>query len=116
MQNRRWSRLVVPGAFLALILGALPFHSVPSRAVEGHDAPAAVSWEAAFEAICAKTPEVMAMSREELQAMVAECDRLRPQIEALPETPRKVYRKRLEMTRNLLLFTLEAKEKRPGEN
>lgn len=112
MQNRRWSRLVVLGALLALILGAPPFRSLPTCAADGTDAPAA-SWEAAFEAICARTPEVMALSREELQAMVAECDRLRPQIEALPETPRKVYRKRLEMTRNLLLFTLEAKENPP---
>lgn len=113
MQNRHWSRLVVMGAFLALILGALPLRTLPARADDVTDTPTAAPWETAFEAVCAKTPEVMTLSREELLALVTECDRLRPQIEGLPETPRKVYRKRLEMTRNLLLFTLEAKENPP---
>jgi hypothetical protein len=81
-----------------------------AAAAEETGAPGRSSWEADFEAVCARTPEVMALPREELLRLAAECDRLQPQIEALAETPRKVYRKRLEMTRNLLLFALEAKE------
>lgn len=105
--SRRWYRPAARGLlFTALLAG--PAWSAPVGAAE--ETVARASWEADFEAVCARTPEVMALSREELQQLVAECDRLRPQVEALPETPRKVYRKRLEMTRNLLLFALEARE------
>lgn len=92
-------------AFLALY-GAL----LASPAFGAPDAPAA-TWEADFAAIAVETDRATTLSREELQRLVAECDRLRPIIEALPETPRKVYRRRLEMTRNLYLFALEAMDK-----
>ena len=37
--------------------------------------------------------------------------RLKPKIEALEATPRKVYLKRLQMCRNLFAYLLEGKEK-----
>jgi len=52
----------------------------------------------------------MSLSREELQLLIARCEKLKPIIEGLEETRRKVYRKRLEMCRNLLVFVLESKK------
>jgi len=94
-----WRRL----ASLVALLGVLA--AAPSSAA---------TWEDDLTAVITQTDRVMTLSPEELQRLVAECDRLRPLIEALPETPRKVYRRRLEMTRNLFLFTLDAKGKPAG--
>jgi len=94
------------------------FGSLLASPVVGAPGDPAAAWEKDFAAVAAKTDRVTVLPREELQRLLAECDRLRPIIEALPETPRKVYRRRLEMTRNLYLFALENMEKPtelPGE-
>ncbi len=67
-------------------------------------------WKGEFEAVCAGTQEAAGMSRDELKNLVARCDRLRPLIEKLDETQRKVYLKRLKMCRDLYAFVLETKE------
>jgi hypothetical protein len=54
----------------------------------------------------------MKLSQDDLKKPIAGCDRLKPAIEALEETPRKVYLKKLQMCRGLLLFVLESKEKK----
>ncbi len=102
----RYAPLLLIGLTLFASQGLAPF---AVRAANEVLAPALPAWVADFEAVCARTPEVMALAPEELQRLVAECDRLQPHIEALPESPRKVYRKRLELTRKLLIFALEAK-------
>ena len=68
------------------------------------------AWVQDFNDICAKTPDSMSLSREELQSLIARCEKLKPTIEGLEETRRKVYRKRLEMCKNLLVFVLESKQ------
>ena len=70
------------------------------------------SWKQEFEDICAKTQDAMTLSVEELKALVERCDRLKPEIEKLGETERKVYLKRLQMCRDLYAFVLESKEKK----
>ena len=96
--RRRTALAVLVGSLLAhMALGAVP-------------AALATTWEDAFAQVVAETDRAATLSREDLQRLVAECDRLRPGIEALPETPRKVYRRRLERTRELYLFALEAME------
>ncbi len=95
---------------LLLLTALLLIAPAASAGADTPEAPAPPAWQAEFDAVCAKTPDVMHLSREELQRLVAECDRLKPLVESLPESPRKVYRRRLEMSRNLFLFTLEAKE------
>jgi len=67
-------------------------------------------WQAEFAALNAKTADVTSLSADELQGLIGKCDRLKPVIEALEESPRKVYAKRLEMTRKLLVFVLESKQ------
>jgi hypothetical protein len=54
----------------------------------------------------------MAYSPEELRKLVERCDKIKPLIEKLGETERKVYLRRLEMCRELFVFTLESKEKK----
>ncbi len=71
----------------------------------------AQDWKAEFEAICARTQEAAGMTLDELKNLVNRCDELRPQIEKLDETQRKVYMKRLKMCRDLYAFVLETKEK-----
>ena len=67
-------------------------------------------WVQDFNDICARTTDSMSLSREELQLLIARCEKLKPIIEGLEETRRKVYRKRLEMCKNLLVFVLESKQ------
>jgi len=90
-------------ALLALLFGVLA--ALPL---------AAGTFEDDFALVVAQTDRVMTLSTQELQRLVTECDRLQPLVEALPESPRKVYRRRLEMTRKLFIFTLEAKENPTG--
>ncbi len=68
-------------------------------------------WKTEFETVCARTQEAAGMSRDELKNLVDRCDKLRPRIEKLDETQRKVYLKRLRMCRDLYAFVLESKEK-----
>ena len=70
---------------------------------------AAFSWKAEFDAVCGQTDNATTMSVAELDKAVARCDALKPQIEALEATPRKVYLKRLQMCRNLFAYMLESK-------
>ena len=71
-------------------------------------------WQAKFEQLSAHSGEVMDLTPAQLQEMLAECEALRPRIEALPESPRKVYRKRLELACNLARFALEQKNQPPS--
>jgi hypothetical protein len=69
-------------------------------------------WRSDFDDICGKTQDAMVFDSDELKSLVARCDRLRPLIEKLNETQRKVYLKRLQMCRDLFSFALDSKEKK----
>jgi hypothetical protein len=73
------------------------------------------SWRSGFDEACAKTTDAMALSRDELKALIEKCDRLQKIIETQDETVRKVYLKRLQMCKNLYVYVLDAKnsEKQP---
>jgi hypothetical protein len=77
----------------------------PAGAVYAQD-----DWKTEFEAVCSKTQDPAALSPDELKNLVDRCDKLRPRIEKLDETQRKVYLKRLQMCRDLFAFVLESKE------
>ena len=70
------------------------------------------NWRREFEEVCGNTEDSMKLPVDDLQQLIARCDRLKPVIESLEETPRKVYLKRLQMCRNLLAFVLETKTKK----
>ncbi len=78
------------------------------------EATAVDSWKAEFDAVCGQTDNATAMSVAELKKALERCDALKPQIESLEATPRKVYLKRLQMCRNLFTYVLESKEKEPA--
>lgn len=66
-------------------------------------------WKQELMDICSKTDEAMSFSKDELKILLQRGEKLRPVIEALEETPRKVYLKRLQMCINLYSFVLESK-------
>ncbi len=68
------------------------------------------NWKAEFDEICSKNDDAMSLGIDELKSLIQRCDKLKPRIEALDETPRKVYLRRLQLCRELYLFVLESKE------
>lgn len=70
------------------------------------------TWKVEFNQVCGQTDNAAEMSVNALKKAIEQCDALRPKIEALEATPRKVYLKRLQMCRNLFSYLLEGKEKK----
>lgn len=99
MSRRNFFLVVLAVGILFSILG-------PAKTVYAQD-----DWKKEFETVCAKTQDSGVLSDEELKDLVERCDRLRPLIEKLDETQKKVYLKRLQMCRNLFSFMLETREK-----
>jgi hypothetical protein len=66
-------------------------------------------WKKEFEAVCAKTQDAMALSEAELRSLLERCDKLKPAIEALGESERKVFAKRLAACRNLYAYVLASR-------
>ncbi len=82
------------------------------RAAAPAPSPAAAQdWKKEFEEVCAKTQDAMALPLDELRTLVARCDRLKPRIEGLDESQRKVYSRRLQVCRDLYQFVLDSREK-----
>ncbi len=69
-------------------------------------------WKKEFEDICGKTQDAMAYSPEELRGFIDRCDKIRPLVEKLDESRRKVYLRRLQMCRDFFAFSLEQREKK----
>ncbi len=69
-------------------------------------------WKAEFEDICFRTDDSLSLTNEELRRLVSRCDALKPRIEKLDETERKVFLQRLRMCRDLFAFVLESQEKK----
>ncbi len=74
-------------------------------------ASAQEDWRREYEDVCSRTQDAMTLSESELTDLIARCDALKPVIEKLEETQKKVYLKRLRMCRDLLSFVLESKKK-----
>jgi hypothetical protein len=68
-------------------------------------------WFSEFEAICAQTQDAMTLSDEALRALVVRCDQLKPRIDALDPSRRKVWSKRLQQCRDLYQFVLDSRVK-----
>ena len=69
-------------------------------------------WKNEFNDVCSKTQDAMTLSSDELRNLIARCDKLKPLVEKLDETQRKVFLKRLQLCRDLFFFVLESKEKK----
>jgi hypothetical protein len=66
-------------------------------------------WKKEFEDVCSKTQDSMSFTLDELKVLVERCDALKPRIEKLDETQKKVFLKRLQLCRDLLAFVIESK-------
>jgi hypothetical protein len=74
-------------------------------------AAAAPGWRAEFDDLCARTQDAMALSSDELKALVRRSDALLPELEKLEPTERKVFVRRLQACRALYQFVLDTREK-----
>lgn len=75
----------------------------------GQAEPAKESWQKEFDDVCSKTQDAMTFSQEELADLIRRCDALRPRIEKLDESRKKVYLGRLRMCRGLYAYVLDSK-------
>jgi hypothetical protein len=105
----RWARTALLALAAAAALGALDLPgggaSLPVRALAQQD------WRKEFDDVCSKTQDAMALSLEELRSLLARCDKLKPALEKLEESQRKVFTRRLQACRDLYQFVLETREK-----
>ncbi|MGC1456311.1 MAG: hypothetical protein WA946_14080 [Nitrospirota bacterium] len=107
MKNREGS-LAIALVIALLVFSGMPLLSdgvflAPSAAIAGDD------WKNEFEDICSKTQDSMSFTVDELKGLLDRSDALKLRIEKLDETQRKVYLRRLQMCRDLLLFVIESK-------
>jgi hypothetical protein len=98
-------------AALALALAG-PVALGPAGAPVLARAGAEEDWLAEFEAVCSRTQDAMSLPSDELRSLLARCDRLKPKVEALDPSRRKVYLRRLQLCRDLYRFVLDSRE--PG--
>lgn len=75
-------------------------------------ADAQEQWQTEFNAICSKANEAMLLSADELKELINRSDKLKPVIEALDETRKKIYFKRLQRCKELYQFVLDEKSPR----
>lgn len=89
-------------------LGGLPALGEPQSSAALPE-PAKESWQKEFDDVCSKTEDAMTFSQEELTDLIRKCDALRPKIEKLDATRKKVYLERLRMCRGLYAYVLDSK-------
>ncbi len=65
-------------------------------------------WKAEFDDICSQTDQALTLSQAEISALIERCDKLKPSIEQLEESQKKVYLRRLQLCRNLFAFALDS--------
>ncbi len=65
-------------------------------------------WKTEFDDICSRTDQAMSLSKEEISALIERCDKVKLSIEQLDESQKKVYLRRLQLCRNLFVFTLDS--------
>lgn len=99
--------LLTGSALAAAVLApAAPAGGVPlARARAADD-----GWRAEFDAVCSNTQDAMALSTEALEALIQRADALKPKIDALDASVRKVYGKRLQLCRDLYAYVLESRK------
>ena len=69
-------------------------------------------WKEEFEEVCGRTQDAMSLGAAELRSLIDRCDKLKPAVDALEESARKVYARRLSACRELYAFVLETREQK----
>jgi hypothetical protein len=73
----------------------------------------AAAWRQEYDSLCSRTLETESMSEQELAQLVDRCDKLKPRIERLEETERKVFLRRLQLCCDLYKYMLDVKRRPP---
>ncbi len=100
-----WLARIVTGALLCVAADPRAAGS-PLRVAS---AAAAEGWRAEFDDICARTQDAMTLSSDELKGLVARCDALKPSIDKLDDSQKKVFARRLQQCRDLYQFVLDSR-------
>lgn len=101
----------------ALLLGAAllaPAARAPAGPAPSGPAAPLAAFRQEFDAVCARTQDAMTLPDEELRALVARCEALKPLLEKLGESERKVYGRRLQACRDLYQFVLDSRAAAPA--
>ena len=103
-----------------LLLAATIFAvwSLPGAGLTVRFVPTALAeepWLTEMNEICARSNDAMTFSDAELRRLIERCDQLKPRIEALDESARKVYGRRLLMCRQLYAYVLEGRKENEKE-
>lgn len=105
------TRVIAVAAIAILGVGAPQPWSPGVTAIPA--AEAQEDWKKEFEDVCSRTQDAMVIPSDDLRTLIGRCDRLKPIVDKLDESQRKVYSKRLQLCRDLYLFVLESREKNP---
>lgn len=105
----RLARLARAALAAAAVAAALAGARGPSGAPGIVRAAAEEDWLVEFEAVCSRTQDAMSLATEELQGLLRRCDALKPRVEALDPSRRKVYLRRLQLCRDLYQFVLDTR-------
>jgi hypothetical protein len=90
-------------AFCCLAVASGEFLCRPLQVAYAED-----NWKTEFDDLCSKTDDSPSLAKDEVKNLIVRCDALKPRIEKLEESPRKVYLKRLQACRDLFVFALES--------
>ena len=104
--SRSRSRLAT-AVLAGLALALATADARPQRGVAA--ARSEEDWFLEFEDVCSRTQDAMTLSSDELRALLARCDKLKPRVEGLDPSRRKVYARRLQLCRDLYQFVLESR-------
>jgi hypothetical protein len=87
---------------------AVPFQSSDTSVFTVFAAEDQTDVKKEFDAVCADTYNATTLGDEELKSLIARCDALKPRIEKLEESHRRVMLKRLSMCRELYNYVLQS--------
>src|SRR5512143_841784 len=90
--------------FAAIIASAALLMSGKTPSLSPESAYAQDDWRKEFDDVCSRTQEAETLDMEELKEVIERCDALKPRIEKIEESQRKVALKRLKMCRDLYVF------------
>lgn len=106
--NKELRRTTILLAVVMALAAFLPSGNSPFLSTGS--AHAQDDWKPEFDSICSRTQDADTLSIQELKELINRCDGLRPRIEKLEESQRKVALKRLKMCRDLFVYVLNSKE------
>ncbi|HTY21514.1 MAG TPA: hypothetical protein VMC85_00165, partial [Desulfomonilaceae bacterium] len=69
------------------------------------------NWEKEFQTVCSRTDDAMTLTDDQMRDFIARCDNLENRIGEVPGPGRKVFLRRLQMCRDLFVFTLATRQK-----